>query len=113
MINFFQLLVIILAGIAVGIADALIKKTALKGSLWLALKSPWMLIILLLYFIQVVFFVYVFTHGWKLGVVGNAQMVFYSITVVLTGILIFGETLSLTQGIGIGLALVAVVLMNV
>ena len=71
-----------------------------------------MVIILLLYFAQIIFFAYVFAYQWKLGIVGVIQMVFYSITVVLAGLLIFGETLSFVQGIGIGLALIGIVLMN-
>lgn len=107
-----QLLAIILAGIAVGIADVFIKKAAVSGSFVSALKSPLMIAVLFLYLIQIIFFLYVFIHGWKLGILGNIQMLFYSITVVLSGFLIFGETLSLIQMAGVILALVAVILMN-
>lgn len=107
-----QLLAVILAGMAVGVADALIKKTAISGSFISALKNPLMIAVLLLYVIQIIFFLYAFIHGWKLGILGNIQMVFYSITVILSGFLIFGETLSLTQTLGIILAIIAVILMN-
>ena len=97
---------------AVAIADVLIKRTAILGNFWLVFKSPLMLVILILYFLQIVFLAYVFTHNWKLGIVGNLQVVFYSLTVVLAGFLIFRESLSLVQTVGIGLALISVVLMN-
>ena len=103
---------VILAGIAVAIADALIKKTAIQGSFWFAFRNPWMIAILALYLVQIVFFVYVFINGWDLGIVGNLQMVFYSIGVVSIGLIFFGESLSLLQGIGIGLSLIGVILMN-
>jgi drug/metabolite transporter (DMT)-like permease len=107
-----QLLAVIIAGVAVGIADALIKKTSLSENFWMAFKNPWMVAIILLYVVQIGFFIYVFVHHWKLGIVGNLQMLFYSLTAVLIGYLIFKESLSVTQIIGIGLAIVAVFLIN-
>ncbi len=71
-----------------------------------------MIVISLLYIAQIVFFVYVFRHEWSLGIVGNLQMVFYSLTVVLSGLIFFGESISLLQGIGVGLALIGVLLIN-
>jgi len=112
MVSYIQIGAIILAGIAVAIADGLIKKTAIYGNFWSAFKNPLMILVLLLYVAQVVFFVYVFMNDWNLGIVGNLQMVFYSISVVLMGIFIFGETLSLIQGIGIIFALIGVILIN-
>ena len=113
MVNLLQILTIILAGISVAIADVFIKKIAISGGFWLVMKSPWMIAILLLYFAQIVFFAYVFTHEWNLGIAGNLQMAFYSITVVLSGILIFGQNISSIQGIGILLTLIGVILMNI
>ena len=112
MVNYFQLAAIILAGISVAIADALIKKTSSSSNFWLAFKNPWMIAILLLYLIQILFFVYVFMNHWNLSLVGNLQMVFYSIGVVLIGLLIFGESITLIQGLGIVLALIGVILIN-
>ena len=113
MVNLLQVFTIILAGISVAVADVFIKKIAVSGGFWLIMKSPWMIAILLLYFAQIVFFAYVFTHEWNLGIVGNLQMAFYSITVVLSGILLFGEKISPVQGIGILLTLIGVILMNI
>lgn len=107
-----QILVIILVGVSVGVADALIKKLALAGSFWAAMKNPLALAVLALYALQIALFVYVFRHQWKLGIAGNVQMVFYSLTVIILGLIFFKEQLSLIQGMGIGLALVGVVLMS-
>lgn len=112
MVSYIQVSAIIMAGIAVGVADALIKKSTLSG-FWSAFHSPYMLAVLALYIAQVVFFIYVFVNGWELGIVGNLQMVFYSITVVTIGLIVFGEKISTIQWLGIGLALIGVVLMNI
>ncbi len=112
MVNSLHIAAIILAGVAVALADALIKKIAVTGNFWLAFKNPFMILVVLLYVAQVVFFVYVFMNGWSLGIVGNLQMVFYSLTAVLVGLLVFGETLTAIQIVGIIVAVIGVVLIN-
>lgn len=112
MVNYWQFAAVILAGLAVAVADALIKKTSDAGNFWGAFRNPWMIAVLFLYLLQVIFFVYVFINNWQLGIVGNTQMVMYALTTVLIGLLAFGESLSLTQGAGVILALIAVWLMN-
>ena len=112
MVNPFHVAAIILAGIAVAIADALIKKISISGNFLLAFKNPWMITIILLYLAQIIFFVYVFMNKWNLGFVGVLQMVFYSITIVLIGLLYFGENITLIQSIGIAFALVGIILIN-
>ena len=112
MVSYLHIGAIILAGLAVAVADALIKKTAVSGSFSSAIKNPLMFFILLLYLAQVLFFIYVFIHKWDLGIVGNLQMVFYSLGVIIIGVLGFGETLSSTQIAGIVLALIGATLMN-
>lgn len=113
MANPIHLLAIILAGFAVAVADALIKKAAQEGGFMAALKSGWMLPILLLYLAQVVFFIYVFANRWQLGVVGIFQMAVYAITVLALGFFMFKESPSTIQLAGMGLALVGVFLMNI
>lgn len=109
---FFQLSAIVLAGGAIALADVFIKKAAVAGNFWLALKNPLMIWAIILYSVQVFFLAYVFVHNWKLGIAGNLQIVFYSIAIVLMGLFIFGETLSWVKITGIGIALLAVFLMN-
>ena len=113
MVEYVQAAAVILAGISVAVADALIKKISVSSDLLSAFKDPIMLVVLLLYLLQVLFFVYVFSNGWNLGIVGNLQMVFYSIGVVTFGLLFFGESITLVQGVGIVLALIGVILMNI
>lgn len=113
MTNLIHVLAIILAGFAVGVADALIKKAAQEGSFVDVIKSGWMLPILLLYIAQVVFFIYVFVNKWQLGVVGIFQMAIYAITVLALGFFMFKESPSTIQLAGMGLALVGVFLMNI
>jgi len=112
MVNLIQLTAVILSGISVAVADALIKKIAISDNFWTVIKNPWIIAIFALYTAQVILFIYVFSHNWNLGIVGNTQMAFYSLTVVLSGLLLFGETISLVQVLGIVLTLVGVILMN-
>ena len=110
--HWLQLAAIIISGIAVGIADALIKKTGSTGSFSHAIWNPWMIGIIVLYCAQILLFIYAFINKWQLGTAGILQIVFYSITVVLIGILFFGENMSAIRAVGIVLALAGVVLIN-
>ncbi|MEK6957792.1 MAG: hypothetical protein AABW99_02340 [archaeon] len=112
MVNYVQFAAIILAGFSVAIADALVKKTAQNGSILGAFTDKLMLAIFVLYVIQVAFFIYVFIHNWDLGTAGVVQSVFYAIGMVLIGMLAYGETITPTQGAGMALALIGIVLMN-
>ena len=113
MVNIVQLSAIILVGVSVGVADALLKKIILQGNFSSAFKNPLMLLVFLLYFAQIVFFLYIFSHHWKLGLVGNLQMIFYSLTVVLAGFFFFSEGITFVQAIGIGFALIGILLLNI
>jgi drug/metabolite transporter (DMT)-like permease len=107
-----QISLIILAVIAVAITDALLKKASDQGSLHRAIQSPWMIGALLLYLFQILFFTYMFVTGWELSLVGSLQTVFYAIVVLLAGIFIFRETLTLVQGLGVLFAVGGVILIN-
>lgn len=105
---------IIIAVCAVGFADVIIKKTAFhESSFWAALKNPLLLSVIALYMVQIVVFLYVFVRKAELGIVGIIQTALYAIIVIGSGILFFNEDISLVQGIGIGLAILGVVLMNI
>ncbi len=108
-----QLSAIIIAGISIGVADALIKKIGLAGNFLSAIFSPWMIGVLILYLAQILLFVYIFISKWDLGMVGVFTAVFYSITMVLIGLLFFGENISIIRGLGIVFAIIGVVLMNI
>jgi drug/metabolite transporter (DMT)-like permease len=107
-----QISLIIVAVIAVAVADALLKKASDEGSLQRAIQSPWMAGALLLYLFQILFFTYMFVTGWELSLVGSLQTVFYAVVVLLAGIFIFRETLTLIQGLGVLFAVGGVILIN-
>ena len=107
-----QAIIVILAGIAVAIADGIIKKTAVGVSFADALKNPLLLGVVFLYLVQIVFFTYVFVNDWQLGVVGILQMVAYSVFVIITGVFIFKESFTVTQYVGFVLAVSGAILIN-
>lgn len=113
MANLNQAIIVILAGIAVAIADGLLKQTAVGESFTNALRSPLMIGVLVLYLLQILFFTYVFVNDWQLGVVGILQMVAYSVSVIITGVFIFKESFTVTQYIGFVLAVAGAVLINI
>jgi drug/metabolite transporter (DMT)-like permease len=104
--------VIVMAVIAVAVADVLLKKAALQGSLGAALRSPWLLFAVGLYLLQVGFFIFAFISGWKLSVIGALQTALYALIVLAAGVLLYHEDLTRLQVIGILLALGGVVLIN-
>jgi drug/metabolite transporter (DMT)-like permease len=113
MANINEVMIVILAGIAVAVADGMIKKTAIGVSYADALLNPLMIGVVFLYLVQIAFFTYVFVIGWELGVVGVLQMVAYSAFVVLTGVFVFKESFTVTQYLGFVLAVSGVVLINI
>jgi drug/metabolite transporter (DMT)-like permease len=101
------------AGALAALADTLIKRAstgvANVGSL---LLDPLMLLALGLYLLQIALFTYVFVWNWNLSIVGLSQMVAFAATVIVVGIVVFHERISLSHGVGLAVALIAVVLMN-
>ena len=104
--------VIILAVIAVAVADVLLKKAATHGSLMVALRSPWLLSAIGLYLIQIALFTVAFISGWKLSIIGALQTALYAMIVLAAGVLLYHETLSRVQVVGILMAFGGVVLIN-
>ncbi|MDB5264577.1 MAG: hypothetical protein JWN64_148 [Parcubacteria group bacterium] len=112
MIAYLQLILIVLSGLIIAVADTIIKKSSAGISLVQALTNPWMLLAYLFYAVQIVFTVIVFMHHKELGIYANSFIVVYSLATIVLGIFIFKEYLSLLQVAGIVLALIGVVLMN-
>jgi drug/metabolite transporter (DMT)-like permease len=104
--------VIILAVIAVAIADVLLKKAAGQGNLKAALSSPWLLCAIGLYLFQIGFFIIAFHAGWKLSIIGALQTALYAVIVLAAGVLLYHESLTRLQVVGILLAFGGVVLIN-
>jgi drug/metabolite transporter (DMT)-like permease len=103
----FEILALFAAGICVAVADSLIKRVAVNP----AYRGPLLGVIVVLYAAQVVFFWYVFVRRMRLGIAGNLQMVTYSVATVLLGLLVFRERLSVSQLMGVILAVVGSILM--
>lgn len=101
-----------LAVSAVAVADVLLKKTESIGSVGKALLSPWVIGAVVLYLFQIFILTHLFVSGAKLIHVGLIQLVLYSIIIVLAGIFIFGETLTVPHIVGIFLAISGIVLLN-
>jgi len=100
------------SALLIAVADALIKKTGNSTTFLSATLSPWMLLICILYFIQILLALYIFINKGELALYANIFIVFYSILMVLLGIFAFKEHLTFVQGIGIVLALTGALLLN-
>lgn len=105
---------LIVAGVAaIAIADILLKKAAESGDYASALKHPYTPMVVVLYLFQVAVFLFVFIKRVDLSTVGVLQTALYAAIVLGAGILFFREEISLVKGIGIILALIGVVLINI
>jgi len=111
--KFLGIALITIAVIAVGIADVLTKKIAFHSdNFWTALRNPLMFAVAALYITQIMVFLFVFVKKAELGIVGIIQTALYAIIVILSGILFFNEDISVVQGVGIGVAILGVILIN-
>jgi drug/metabolite transporter (DMT)-like permease len=109
----FQVMLVAVAGLAVAVADMLIKKVGIASvSYWQALFQPLMGAVAVLYGLQVILFAYVFARRGQLGIVALVQTAVYAIVCVLLGRLIFDEQITLVKSLGMILAFSGVVLMN-
>src|ERR1043166_6332816 len=112
MLNGVGLSLVFASALLITVADSLIKKTSISGGFFSALFSPWMLVLCALYFIQILMAIYIFMNRGSLAVYGNLYDVFYSILMVLTGIILFREQLTLLQIAGVCFAIVGGMLIN-
>jgi drug/metabolite transporter (DMT)-like permease len=107
-----QLTLIGAAVIAVAVADVLLKKATMHGSLEHAIRSPWLWGAVGLYLLQIGFFTYAFVAGWQLSHIGMLQTALYALIVLAAGVLLYRETLTPIQIVGILLAIGGVILIN-
>jgi multidrug transporter EmrE-like cation transporter len=112
MIRLAHLILIILAVVAVAVADVFLKKASLEETLPRVIKSPWMIAAILLYLYQIIFVTYIFKVGWNLSIVGSLQTAFYALVVILAGLFYFRETVTPVQVTGIILAISGAILVN-
>lgn len=107
-----KLALIILSVLSIAIADVFVKFAAKSGDLMTVFKSPWFIAAIVLYIFELVVYTYLFVHKVELSYVGIVQTVIYAVVVLGSGFLFFHETFSMIQYVGIVLALVGVVLVN-
>ena len=107
-----QLTLISAAVIAVAVADVLLKKATAHGNLEQAIRSPWLWGAVGLYLLQIGFFTYAFVLGWQLSHIGALQSALYALIVLAAGVLLYRETLTPVQIVGMVLAIGGVVLIN-
>ena len=106
------IILIILAATAVAVGDVLLKKASGYNNFFTFLKSPWIIVAMLLYIFNIIAFSYLFFIGTKLVNVGIVQLVLYAIIVLGSGIFFFNETITLVQLSGIILGITGVILIN-
>jgi drug/metabolite transporter (DMT)-like permease len=112
--NVTSYLILVGSVLAIAIADVALKQAgSYSHSMKQLLVNPWFLSAIVLYIIQVIGFGYLFISGAKLSSVGIVQTVLYALVVITSGVFIFSESISVLQGIGIGLSVMGVILMNI
>lgn len=108
-----EISLIVIAVVAISIADVLLKKISVPATSFMsAVKNPLMLGVAGLYLIQIVIFLYVFVKKAELGAVGIIQTALYAFIVVGSGILFFNEEITVLKGVGMALAVLGVILIN-
>ncbi len=100
------------AVVAIALADIFLKKAALAPTLGLAFRTPWMAAAILLYVYQIIFLTYFFIAGWNLSTISSLQTVVYILVVVVAGLVVFKESLTAMQLLGIILASAGAVLIT-
>ncbi len=111
MLSLFQIFLIFLSALTIIVADAFIKKVS-GSSFRAAFTDPWMILVYILYFSQIIISIYIFLLKSDLAIYANFYIIFYSILSVVISVIAFHEHLSWVQFLGIGLAIIGAVLMN-
>jgi len=104
--------VLLLAVSAVAVADVLLKRAAIVHGTTSVMRSSLFWAAVGLYIFQIIVFTYLFEHKVALSYVGVLQTALYAGIVLGSSFLVFKERITLTQGVGMVLALAGVVLIN-
>ena len=108
-----HIIAIVAAGLSVAVGDVFIKKAgSVSSNMASAMVHPLIAAALCLYTLQILLFAYIFVRRWDLGIVALLQMACYSATCVLLGRFLFGERITVTQGLGMLMAFCGAALMN-
>lgn len=106
------LILMFISALLIAGADVLIKYLSEGRGFLQAATHPLMMVVFGSYVAQILIVIYVFLRHGELAIYANIFIVFYSILMVLAGVLLFRENLSVTQYIGIVLALIGALLLN-
>jgi multidrug transporter EmrE-like cation transporter len=112
MLTFVGISAVFVSAVLIAVADALIKKVSISNTFLSATLHPWMIAVYILYFLQILLVIYIFMRGGDLAIYGNIFIIFYSILIVLLGVIVFKEHLSALQIVGIVLGLTGALLLN-
>jgi drug/metabolite transporter (DMT)-like permease len=111
--NFISYAILIGSVLCISVADVFIKKAGVSvHSFGAMFRSPWFIAAAFLYILQVVGFGYLFFYGAKLSWIGIVQTILYALVVIGSGVLLFHESISVIQAVGIALAISGLVLLN-
>ncbi len=111
--NITSYIILIGSVLAISIADVFIKKAGVVAQSFGAMfRNPWFIAAGLLYIVQVIGFGYLLFSGARLSWIGIVQTILYALVVIGSGVLLFHESISLIQAIGIAFAIVGLVLLN-
>ena len=111
--NLFSCVVLFLSVAAIAVADVFIKKAGGSSASFKDIfLNPWFLAAAVLYIAQVVGFGFLFFSGSRLVSVGIFQTVLYALVVVGSGVLVFHESLTALQIVGVLLSITGVVLIG-
>jgi drug/metabolite transporter (DMT)-like permease len=103
---------LILAYAAVAVADVFLRKASDFTNVADIFKSPWIIGAIALYIFQIFVFIYLFFTGAQLINVGIVQIVLYALIIIGSSVLLFHETVTPAQTIGIVFGVVGVILIN-
>lgn len=111
--NKLAYLILVGSVLAIAVADVVLKHAGTQSHTFKQMiVNPWFIAALILYSIQVIGFGYLFMTGARLTSIGVMQTVVYAIVVITSGVFVFSESVSIVQGVGIGLSVIGVVLIN-
>jgi len=112
MLSYFQIFLVFLSALTIIVADAIIKKVSAAHTFAAAFQNPWMLVAYALYFIQILLAIYIFIYKGEIALYSNLYVIFYGVFGVIAGIILFQESISMIQLVGVVLGLIGAVLMN-
>lgn len=105
---------VVTAGVSIAFADSLIKKSATSpNNLIATLFNPLMLIVVFLYLFQIALLGFVYVKKWDFSITIILEIIISSTVIIIIGNFVFHEKITLVHQIGIFVALIGAILMNI